>query len=176
MSVYAVYEPPLRAYEPFSDPMGFAFVRDGFYVWAFLLTPLWMIRHRLWLPLVIYLIGSALLEAVLRQAGASVFAIGFIAVLISLLIGLEGATLRRWSLRRRGYREAGFIRGDGLADAEHRFFAAWTGRPQADQPRSDKPRSDNMGPAKPTAAVAPLSTRAEPSGIIGLFPEPGAPR
>jgi hypothetical protein len=174
MSVYAVYEPPLRAYEPFSDPMGFAFVRDGFYFLAFLLTPFWMIWHRLWLSLVIYLIGSALLETVLRQAGASVFATGFVAVLISLLIGLEGATLRRWSLRRRGYREAGFVRGDGLADAERRFFAAWTSRPQPDKP--DRPRSDKMQQARSSAATAPPPARAEPSGIIGLFPEPGAPR
>ena len=33
------------------------FVRDGFYFWAFLLGPLWMLWRRLWLVLVVYLVG-----------------------------------------------------------------------------------------------------------------------
>ena len=52
MSVYTVHEPPLRAAEASPDPERFVFVRDGFYFWAFLLTPLWMLWHRLWLVLV----------------------------------------------------------------------------------------------------------------------------
>ena len=34
------------------------FVRDGFHFWAFLLAPLWLLLHRLWLALVIYVFGS----------------------------------------------------------------------------------------------------------------------
>ena len=49
MSVFTVHAPPPRRGEPDGDPTRFAFVRDGFSVWAFLFAPLWMLRHRLWL-------------------------------------------------------------------------------------------------------------------------------
>ena len=32
----------------------FVFVRDGFHFWAFLLAPLWMLRHRMWLEFIAY--------------------------------------------------------------------------------------------------------------------------
>src|SRR5947208_3270016 len=56
MSIYAVYEPPLRAHESAPNPERFVFVRDGFSLWAFLLAPFWMLRHRLWLAFVAYVI------------------------------------------------------------------------------------------------------------------------
>ena len=56
MSVYTVHEPPLRAADALAEPERFIFVRDGFYWWAFLLTPFWMLCHRLWLVFVIYLV------------------------------------------------------------------------------------------------------------------------
>jgi hypothetical protein len=49
MAVYTVHQPPLGKGENTPDPARFAFVRDGFYVWGFLLSVLWMLRHRLWL-------------------------------------------------------------------------------------------------------------------------------
>jgi len=52
MSIYTVHEPPLKAGESTPDPDRFVFVRDGFSFWAFLLAPLWMLRHRLWLVFV----------------------------------------------------------------------------------------------------------------------------
>ena len=52
--IYTVHEPPLKADETRADPERFVFVRDGFSFWAFLLAPLWMLRHRLWLVLLGY--------------------------------------------------------------------------------------------------------------------------
>ena len=60
MPAYTVHEPPLREAksvgEAAPDPERFVFVRDGFHFWAFLLGPLWMLAHRMWLVLVLYLI------------------------------------------------------------------------------------------------------------------------
>ena len=55
-AIYTVHEPPLKPDESAPDPDRFVFVRDGFSFWAFLLAPLWMLRHRLWLVLLGYLI------------------------------------------------------------------------------------------------------------------------
>ncbi len=43
-----------------SAPERFVFVRDGFHVWAFMLTPLWLLAHRLWLAFIIYVVGYGL--------------------------------------------------------------------------------------------------------------------
>ena len=49
MTTFTVHEPPPRKNEATASPVRFAFVRDGFYFWAFLLGPVWMLYHRLWL-------------------------------------------------------------------------------------------------------------------------------
>ena len=57
MPTYTVHAPPPRQNETTSAPERFVFVRDGFYSRAFLLAPLWLLLHGLWLALVIYLVG-----------------------------------------------------------------------------------------------------------------------
>ena len=146
-------------------PERFVFVRDGFYWWAFLLTPFWMLRHRLWLVLVIYLVAVAGLDTALHGIGASAFVITFVGVLISLLAGFEAGTLWRFTLRRRRWSNVGIVSGDDLEDAERRFFDSWIRTASA---RRAAPSS----PPPPSAQPAPRGT--DTSGVIGLFPEPGA--
>jgi Protein of unknown function (DUF2628) len=169
MSVYTVHEPPLRAADVLADPDRFVFVRDGFYVWAFLLTPLWMLWHRLWVVFIGYIVFSAVLESALKFAGASAAVIALVSLLISFLIGLEAGTLRRLTLRHRRWRNVGVVSGDDLEDAERRFFDTWLRRAPA--------QAASPAPAGPAAPIAPLTAYAsEPSGVIGLFPEPGGQR
>jgi hypothetical protein len=170
MSVYTVHEPPLPAAASSVDPQRFVFVRDGFYVWAFLLTPLWMIRRGLWLVLVLYLAVTIGIDLSLRMFGASAFLIALVGLLISLLIGLEAGTLRRFTLARRGWRNVGVVSGDKLDDAELRFFDTWVRSRPAQSAPSSAPRS-----APPPAAPPPPPSSQQP-GVIGLFPEPGAQR
>ena len=56
MAVYTVHEPPPKRFQSEPDPDRFVFVRDGFSFWAFLLGPLWMLRHRMWLVLIAYMV------------------------------------------------------------------------------------------------------------------------
>src|SRR5437016_5573314 len=71
MTVYTVHEPPRRSDDPLAHAERFIFVRDGFSFIAFLLTPLWMLRHRLWLALICYLGLLIALTAALRLVGIS---------------------------------------------------------------------------------------------------------
>ena len=71
MAVYTVHEPRPRRNEDTAAPERYAFVRDGFYVWAFLLGPLWMLWHRLWLVLVLYIAAMGGLEAGMWALGLS---------------------------------------------------------------------------------------------------------
>jgi hypothetical protein len=170
MPVYTVHEPPLRTAGALAEAERFVFVRDGFYWWAFLLTPLWMLWRRLWLVLLIYVVCSALIDTAMRVIGALASAIALIDILISFLIGLEASTLLRFTLRRRGWQNVGVVSGDDLEDAERRFFDAWVRRGPA--PRVAPP----AGPAAPPSPAPARSPAGEASGVIGLFPEPGAQR
>ena len=133
MSIYTVHEPPLKADASTPDPDRFAFVRDGFSFWAFLLAPLWMLRHRLWLVLLGYVIVAVALQVGLRLIGASSGVIVTVSLLLSLLVGIEAATLRRFTLSRRGWKNVGIVVGDDLESAERRFFDAWVDKPWSDQ-------------------------------------------
>jgi hypothetical protein len=160
MPVYTVHEPPLRRYETETDPVRFAFVRDGFYLWAFLLTPLWMIRYRLWLVLIAYIVLMVALGIGLHLVGSSMSARLLVAFLVALLVGIEAASLRRWTLSRRGWGDAGLVVADDMETAERRFFDAWTA---------------DGGHRVPLPIAPPPVSRASgaPPDVIGLFPEPG---
>jgi hypothetical protein len=169
MSVYTVHEPPLLPGEAAADPERFAFVRDGFYFWAFLLTPLWMLWRRMWLVFVIAIALVAVLDAAAILLGASSATVFVINALISLLAGIEGATLRRWTLARRGWKNVGIVIGDDLESAERRFFDSWV--PPGAAPRAEPPASTASG-----VPAMPASRMPHSPDVIGLFPQPGAQR
>jgi hypothetical protein len=173
MSVYTVHAPPLWAADDAPDTERFTFVRDGFSMWAFLLAPLWMLWHRMWLVFLGYIVVTVGVETLARAFGASAFVIALIGVLISLLVGLEAATLRRFKLNRRRWKNVGIVCGDDLEDAERRFFDAWVHRTAA-QPGAP---AATAPPAMSARAPAAPSPRMSPApDVVGLFPEPGAAR
>jgi hypothetical protein len=158
MAVYTVHQPPLRAA---AAPERFVFVRDGFSFWAFLLGPLWMLRHRMWLVLICYVAVTVILAAALQAVRASPGAGFGVAALLALLVGFEAGTLRRFTLGRRGWTQVGVVAGDGLELAERRFFDAWA---------EEAAVPPHATPAAPSAIRVPQGT----SDVLGLFPEPGA--
>jgi hypothetical protein len=168
MSVYTVHEPPLRNGTAAPSPERFVFVRDGFYFWAFLLTPLWLLWHRLWLILLIYLVMIFGLEQAMHYAGVDAAGRSLVMLLIGFLIGLEASTLRRFTLARRGWRNVGLVSGTNMEAAERRFFNDWAAPGQG---RS----SGGAGHLPPPPPPSPAPTFYTPP-IVGLFPEPGASR
>jgi len=167
MSVYTVHEPPQRRDEAAADPVRFVFVRDGFHFWAFVLGPVWMLWHRLWLVFFLYVLVSAVANGAVWLAGATWTPKFFIGLLVSLLIGLEAPTLRRWTLGRRRWAVVGVVAGEDLEDAERRFFDSWTGRV------SRPPRSQSQAMPPSTSYPAPMGHQP---AVLGLFPEPGVQR
>ena len=162
MSVYTVLEPRKQTGSAAERAERFVFIRDGFSWGAFLFTPLWFLYRRLWLAFVAYAVLTAALLVGLRFAGVGAGGRVLTGVLIALLIGFEAATLRRWTLTRRGWRELGTVIGDGLDDAERRFFDAWI--------------AGTARPAQPTPPAAMPRPTDHRQDVIGLFPEPGASR
>ncbi len=161
MSVFTVHAPPPRRGEPDGDPTRFAFVRDGFSVWAFLFAPLWMLRHRLWLAFFGYLVVVAAVQVALMAFGMPDGVKIAVGVLLALLVGFEAASLRRWTLSRRRWQSLGVVVADDLEAAERRFFDAWV--------------VEGRRPGVPAAAGPPgRPANGAPPDVVGLFPQPGA--
>jgi hypothetical protein len=163
MPVYTVHAPPPKDDGSAPDPECFVFVRDGFHFWAFLLAPLWMLRHRLWLALVLYLVATAAIDAALYAVGVRESGLFAAAFVLALLVGFEASTLRRWKLARRGWRNLGVVVGKDREDAERRFFDGWI-------------RSQTMNRPVPPPAASTFRMPQAVTDIVGLFPEPGARR
>jgi hypothetical protein len=166
MPVYTVHEPPRRDDELLAHTARFAFVRDGFHFWAFLLAPLWMLRHRLWLEFIVYVLLIGGITFALRRFGIAETAGLWVALLLAILIGVEASSLRRWKLSRRGYDNLGVVVADDQDIAERRFFDGWI---------SDTGRLATPSPsAPPPAAPSPFDRLPPSSEIVGLFPQPQA--
>src|SRR5262249_2272833 len=126
MTIYTVHEPPPGVRDGRPWPERIQFVRDGFYFWAFLFGPLWMLCRRLWLVLVVYFIAIGVIYAVLWSFEAAPIINITVAFLIAVLTGFEAGSLRRWTLRR--WRERGVVVAPNLEMAERRFFETWPQR------------------------------------------------
>jgi len=169
MRIYTVHEPPARRPESRRGPDNFLFVRDGFYFWAFLFGPLWLIYRRLWLVLLGYVVLMVAVGFALHFLGIAGSNASFVHFLLSVLVGLEAGTLWRWTLRRRGWRERAVIAAPNMEAAERRFFDAW----QSEADATPLPPVHGAPFAYPVPA--PARAAASPD-VVGLFPEPGTPR
>lgn len=161
MPTFTVHEPPPRKDESVIAPERFVFVRDGFYFWAFLLAPVWLLVRRLWLALLIYVVVTIAVAVGIKFAGLPSYVQSAAAFVIAMIVGFEASTIRRWTLTRRGWKTLGFVVAEDAEIAERRFYAAWT----ENQPPAGTPPEPAY--ATPVRRGAP-----SPSDVIGLFPEP----
>ncbi len=112
MQVYTVH---LRR-EGLDPDRDLVLVKEGFCWPAFVLTALWALWHRMWLPAAALVAASMLGGGLANMAGANEFTQTTIGLAISVLIGLLGNDLRRRRLDRDGFTEAG-VSGGADADA-----------------------------------------------------------
>jgi hypothetical protein len=175
MSVYTVHAPsPAGADLRATDK--FVFVRDGFHFWAMIFGPLWLLWNRLWLATIGWIFAVIALDLVLAKLGVGRGAIFFANVLVAILMGLEAASLQRWTLSRSRWRQLDTVVGDDAETAERRFFDRWTAGKRG---IGFDPLTVERGGPPPTRDVPgqPFSKPPLPQGgIIGLFPEPGGQR
>ncbi len=162
MPAFAVLEPPGQA-DAAGHPDRFIFLREKFSTGAFVLGPLWMMWQGLWLELVGYLAGLAVVVSVLSAIGVGPGAIILIVVLLQLLLGLEATSLVRWMRVRSGWRDGGIVIADDLDLAERRFFDDRATRRTAATRAAPPPPPFSPPPPTPVGSSLP--------GVTGLFPE-----
>lgn len=133
-------------------------VRDGFSWGAFLAPMLWFFRHRHWflglgaLAIVLGLYG------ILKLAGFGPGAILAAEIVLHLLFGLEGSSLRRWAYAVQGRPAVDVVLAGSLEEAETKSFGRWLA--EAERPRSTSPV--RPGPTTPWRGREP---------VLGLFPD-----
>ncbi|MCE4222228.1 DUF2628 domain-containing protein [Methylobacterium sp. C25] len=128
-------------------------VPDGFSWPAFAFSVAWFLYHRLWLSalLVLALLGGLIVGG--RVVGISPVAGTVIALLASLLIGLEASSLRRWTYARNGRPARDAVVAASSDEAEAKAVTRWL---------------DPSAAPRPTAPPAP--SRRFDDSVIGLFP------
>ncbi len=176
MPVYTVHAPLASSRGASATPDRFVFVRDGFHFWAFVAGLIWLIWHRLWWALLGYIVLSVAAELALSMLGAGSATRLAVMLLFALLMGFEAASIRRWTLSRRKWRQLDIVVADDEETAERRFFDRWTAR----RDFSGDPAAVDRGAPPPTRNIPGQPFSRPPSGsreeIIGLFPQPGASR
>lgn len=177
MPVYTVHALRAEGTQPRVATDRFVFIRDGFHFWAFVAGLFWLACHRLWLALAGYILLSIVGEVAMSWLHAAPGVRLAVMLLFALLMGFEGASIWRWTLSRRKWRQLDIVVADDEEAAERRFFDRWTAkRTNID---SDSPTMDRGAPP-PTRNVPGQSFSRPPplpdSGIVGLFPQPGGSR
>lgn len=144
MLTFTVHEPPNPPADRVERAERLVFVKDGFTWGAALFAPLWMIVHRLWWPLLAYLVLSGLAGTLQGLIGFDPDWLTLAAIGVAALIGFEAGTLRRWTLDRQGWRTLGSVSGRSLAECERRFFEGWL----PEQPLVAAPPARSQPPRK----------------------------
>jgi hypothetical protein len=177
MPVYTVHAPVADGADARRTTDRFVFVRDGFHFWALVFGPLWLLWHRLWLALLGYVVlavGGTVALSLLHAGAGTRF---IVTLLIALLMGFEAASLWRWTLSRRKWRQLDVVVADDEETAERRFFDRWTAQRRI---LSNDQSAVDRGAPPPTRDIPGQAfSRPPPSAhndIIGLFPQPGASR
>ena len=128
---------------------------------AFLVPPLWLLWHRLWIEALLAFAALVLAAASAALTGVAIAAT-LISLLVSILVGLEGNGLRIAALSRRGWRDWGVVEAGNLYDAETRYAAAIA---------SD---DDDRSRSGADAAIGRMPARARwPATPVGLLLNPG---
>jgi hypothetical protein len=121
MRIYTVHEPAAGGVKP-EDPSSVIFIREGFSWMAFIAPLLWLFYHRMWLVAAAYLGLSMMLGLLAQAEGGSQLLSGLVGLGFSLIVAFEAFEIRRWHLRRKGFRQVASIAAKNLDLAEMRYF------------------------------------------------------
>jgi Protein of unknown function (DUF2628) len=155
MAIYTVHLPP-EAITADDVAEKAVFVKEGFAIFGFAFTGLWLLAKRLWLPAIAYGALFGLVSLAFWQLALPRLAFGGVTALMGLLIGLEGHEWMRRNFTRLGWTHAGTVSGPSLDECERRFFKDWTA---------------SQGVVKPVQGMSPSPAVAQPpAGVLGIFP------
>jgi hypothetical protein len=156
MASYVVMEPPGRSEKVEAT----TFVRDGFSWLGFLVPPLWLAWHRLWIEAALTFVAMGIVSMLGERLGLGL-AGSLLSLLVSFYVGLEGQGLRIASLRRRGWHEWGVVDAGRLDAADTRYAL------------ETDTLSDEHAPAQRIVPDAAMARPTQMGMALGLTHTPG---
>ena len=166
MTVYSVYEPSALPADIAERADRLAFVKEGFSWIAFLVPALWLIFYRMWIELIVFVLGFAAIQWAFGTSEQGQRLFGWVSFALCVLFAFEANDLRSAALERRGYRLVGVASGSGRSQAELSFFRSWL----LEQARPA--RTTERAAQRREGQAAQPSPRSESEEVIGLFPAP----
>ena len=164
MTVYTVYEPESDDANIAARADRIAFVKEGF-SWPALFVPaLWLLYHRMWIELILFVAFFTAVPWLLGIGTQAEQIFGWISIGLVALFAFEANDLRGWALQRRGYCFAGIATGADRIEAEREFFTAWL--PQQKRRARVPEKTLAAVPARPPAT----SRSSDGDEVIGSFP------
>ena len=127
---------------------------------ALVFPAFWLLWHRLWFALVVYLLLAAIFSLAAEWTGS--VALGVVAFLPGIFLFFEGRQLLRARLERKGWRFAGVVDAGSVETADLRYF----GLGSETVPDTNRPAVGKT-PATPLPPRRPLDEDNGPS--IGIF-------
>ena len=124
MKTYTVHYPPESGVSMTGLARDAILVKDGFSWPAFLVPFIWLLFNRMWIVLAIYVAFQIALTGIATGLGLPDGLAMVCSLAVSVIIGLEGNNLYRWSLERRRYKQHATVSAPSLLEAEHRFFVS----------------------------------------------------
>jgi Protein of unknown function (DUF2628) len=166
VTVYSVYEPSALPADVAERADRLAFVKEGFSWIAFLVPALWLIFYRMWIELIVFVLGFAAIQWAFGTSEQGQRLFGWVSFALVVLFAFEANDLRSAALERRGYRLVGVASGSGRSQAELSFFRSWL--PEQARPA----RTTERAAQRREGQAAQPSPRSESEEVIGLFPAP----
>ena len=122
---FSVHEAPDHKVDRIDRGEALEFVRDGFLRQAFVLPPVWLATHGVWMGVLAYVAAAAALLVVawLLALPTVVTALAF--VVLHLIFASEADEMLRGHLAARGWTMIGQVTGTGRLDCERRFYDQW---------------------------------------------------
>lgn len=158
MKIYTVFLPaglaPAQAMERVK------FVKQGFDWAAFLVTPFWAVRHKLWLALALWIAALAAIGLISALAHLNSAAVLLLYIVLALAFGLESDRLKQNRLFNAGFLLHGLTLGANLREAEAIYFAKRSG--EFSELNRASANGGRPGPSFKFAAGDP--------DLLGLFP------
>jgi hypothetical protein len=100
-------------------------IKDGIAWWALPVPFIWLVWHRLWRALAVYVVAVVAIGIIIEFLPLSVSADVLIGALFNVAVAVQGNDLRRAALMRRGFSEVAAVSASSMVEAECVFFDAW---------------------------------------------------
>jgi len=118
MRVYSVH---FRRHGAAAD-QDLVLIKEGFSLWAALFNVFWALWHGLWIVALGLFVFGVALALITSALGADPTTKAAVSVAFDILVGFVGNDLRRWTLERRGFAEAGLVSAANADGAIQRFL------------------------------------------------------